>query len=97
MQGVLAEASLEDAILIMSSRSSGPEMVVLAPLRYICPMLGLDAEIDHRSEIQMRLGSTIIFMPFLPAATIGYGWVCERHVHVAAICVLLFLTGLFLM
>ncbi|PIL35228.1 MFS general substrate transporter [Ganoderma sinense ZZ0214-1] len=63
------------------------------------PDPSLDAgSIDHWSEIrtQMRLESTIIFMPFLPAATIGYGWVCERHVHVAAICVLLFFTGLFL-
>ncbi|EJF61025.1 vacuolar DHA amino acid exporter [Dichomitus squalens LYAD-421 SS1] len=48
------------------------------------------------SAAEMRLESTIIFMPLLPAATIGYGWVCERHVNVAAICVLLFLTGLFL-
>ena len=49
------------------------------------------------ASLQMRLESTIIFMPLLPAATIGYGWVCERHVNVAAICVLLFLTGLFMM
>ncbi|KAI1789395.1 vacuolar DHA amino acid exporter [Ganoderma leucocontextum] len=56
----------------------------------------LKARNGGTSAAEMRLGSTIIFMPFLPVATIGYGWVCERHVHVAAICVLLFLTGLFL-
>ena len=45
----------------------------------------------------MRLESTMIFMPFLPASVIAYGWVCEQHVHVAAICVTLFLSGLFSM
>lgn len=45
----------------------------------------------------MRLASTVIFMPFLPASVIAYGWVCEKHVSVAAICVMLFLSGLFSM
>ncbi|KAM5540918.1 hypothetical protein V8D89_005562 [Ganoderma adspersum] len=56
----------------------------------------LKAKNGGTSAAEMRLQSTIIFMPFLPAATIGYGWVCERHVHVAAICVLLFFTGFFM-
>ncbi|KAI0718247.1 MFS general substrate transporter [Cerioporus squamosus] len=47
------------------------------------------------SQPEMRLESTIIFMPFLPASVIAYGWVCECHVNVAAICVTLFLSGLF--
>ena len=42
----------------------------------------------------MRLQSTLYFMPFLPLSAIAYGWVCEEHVHVAAICVVLFLVGL---
>ncbi|RDX46519.1 vacuolar DHA amino acid exporter [Lentinus brumalis] len=47
------------------------------------------------SQPEMRLQSTMIFMPFLPASVIVYGWVCERHANVAAICVTLFLSGLF--
>ncbi|TFK81569.1 vacuolar DHA amino acid exporter [Polyporus arcularius HHB13444] len=47
------------------------------------------------SQPEMRLESTMVFMPFFPASVIAYGWVCERHVNVAAICVMLFLSGLF--
>ena len=47
--------------------------------------------------VQMRLQSTLLFMPFLPLSVIAYGWVCEQHVNVAAICVMLFLSGLFSM
>ncbi|TFY58682.1 hypothetical protein EVJ58_g6267 [Rhodofomes roseus] len=42
---------------------------------------------------KMRLQSTFLFMPLLPASMIAYGWVCEEHVHVASICVMLFLVG----
>lgn len=45
------------------------------------------------SEPEMRLLSTRVFMIFLPPAVVSYGWVCERHVNVAAICVMLFLSG----
>ena len=45
----------------------------------------------------MRLQSTLYFMPFLPLSVIAYGWVCQQHVHVSAICVMLFLAGLFSM
>ncbi|KAH9912334.1 MFS general substrate transporter [Epithele typhae] len=44
---------------------------------------------------EMRLASTLVSMPFLPLSVVAYGWVCEQHVHVAAICVFLFLSGLF--
>ena len=44
---------------------------------------------------QMRLRSTVWFMIFLPPSVIAYGWVCEQHVNVAAICVMLFLAGFF--
>ena len=47
--------------------------------------------------IQMRLQSTLYFMPFLPLSVLAYGWVCEEHVNVAAICVMLFLSGFFSM
>ncbi|KAI0351439.1 MFS general substrate transporter [Trametes cingulata] len=47
------------------------------------------------SQAEMRLESTMIPMLFLPPSVIAYGWVCERHVSVAAICVMLFLSGFF--
>lgn len=45
----------------------------------------------------MRLLSTRMFMIFLPPAAAGFGWVCEQNVHVAAVCVMLFLSGFFSM
>ena len=36
-------------------------------------------------------------MFFFPPSVIAYGWVCEKHVHVSAICVMLFLAGFFQM
>ncbi|KAI0632989.1 MFS general substrate transporter [Trametes polyzona] len=47
------------------------------------------------SQAEMRLQSTMVPMLFLPPCVIAYGWVCERHVHVAAICVTLFFAGFF--
>jgi hypothetical protein len=46
-------------------------------------------------HFQMRLESTKLAMWFLPPSVIGYGWVCEKHVHVSAVCVMLFLVGFF--
>ncbi|KZT67114.1 MFS general substrate transporter [Daedalea quercina L-15889] len=46
-----------------------------------------------KSSPEMRLQSTMYPMLFLPASIIAYGWVCEEHVHVAAVCVMLFLSG----
>lgn len=48
-----------------------------------------------KSEPEMRLKSTIIAMWFFPPSVVGYAWVCEKHVNVAAVCVMLFLTGFF--
>ncbi|KAI0643019.1 MFS general substrate transporter [Trametes meyenii] len=42
---------------------------------------------------EMRLLSTMIPMLLLPPSVIAYGWICERRLHVAAICVTLFLAG----
>ncbi|KAF8441027.1 vacuolar DHA amino acid exporter [Boletus edulis BED1] len=44
---------------------------------------------------EMRLESTKLAMWFFPPAVIGYAWVCQQHVHVSAICVMLFLSGFF--
>ncbi|OJA07600.1 hypothetical protein AZE42_06271 [Rhizopogon vesiculosus] len=48
-----------------------------------------------KSFAEMRLTSTLPAMWFFPPSIIGYAWVCEKHVHVAAICVMLFLSGFF--
>ncbi|KAF8546911.1 MFS general substrate transporter [Imleria badia] len=44
---------------------------------------------------EMRLESTKLAMWWFPPAVIGYAWVCQQHVHISAICVMLFLCGLF--
>ncbi|KAF9229860.1 major facilitator superfamily domain-containing protein, partial [Melanogaster broomeanus] len=41
------------------------------------------------------LESTKIAMWFLPPSLVGYAWVCQERVNVAAICVMLFLAGFF--
>lgn len=45
----------------------------------------------------MRLKSATFGLMFLPLSIIGYGWVCDRHIHIAALCVLLFASGFFTM
>jgi hypothetical protein len=45
----------------------------------------------------MRLESTKVAMWFLPPSVVGYAWVCEKDVHVSAVCVMLFLAGFFSM
>ncbi|CAL1713464.1 unnamed protein product [Somion occarium] len=47
------------------------------------------------SRPEMRLESTFVSMLFLPLSSLGFGWVAEKHVHVAAICVFLFFAGFF--
>ncbi|KAG2034587.1 MFS general substrate transporter [Suillus americanus] len=42
---------------------------------------------------EMRLESTKVAMVWLPLSVIGYAWVCQEQVNVAAICVMLFLAG----
>ncbi|KAG8214817.1 major facilitator superfamily domain-containing protein [Butyriboletus roseoflavus] len=44
---------------------------------------------------EMRLESTKLAMWWFPPSVIGYAWVCRQHVHVSAICVMLFLSGFF--
>ncbi|KAG9315513.1 major facilitator superfamily domain-containing protein [Chiua virens] len=46
-------------------------------------------------SMQMRLESTKLAMPWFPLAVVGYAWACQEHVHVSAICVMLFLSGFF--
>ncbi|KAG2758056.1 MFS general substrate transporter [Suillus brevipes Sb2] len=42
---------------------------------------------------EMRLESSKLAMLWLPPSVIGYGWVCEKHLNVAVICVMLVLVG----
>ncbi|KAJ8597216.1 MFS general substrate transporter [Rhizopogon salebrosus TDB-379] len=44
---------------------------------------------------EMRLESTKVAMVWLPPSIVGYAWVCQERVDVAAICVMLFLSGFF--
>ncbi|KAI0754630.1 MFS general substrate transporter [Daedaleopsis nitida] len=55
----------------------------------------LKARNGGKSTAEMRLESTFFFMPFFPISVLAYGWVCEQHVNVAAICVTLLLSGFF--
>jgi hypothetical protein len=41
----------------------------------------------------MRLESSKLAMLWLPPSVIGYAWVCEKHVNVAVICIMLVLIG----
>ncbi|KAJ7248883.1 major facilitator superfamily domain-containing protein [Mycena haematopus] len=45
---------------------------------------------------EMRLESTKYGLIFLPPSVLAYGWVSEKHVHVSAMCVFLFLSGFFM-
>ncbi|KAG1900320.1 MFS general substrate transporter [Suillus fuscotomentosus] len=42
---------------------------------------------------EMRLESTKIAMLWLPLSVIGYAWVCQEQVNIAAVCIMLFLIG----
>ncbi|KAG1859148.1 vacuolar DHA amino acid exporter [Suillus tomentosus] len=42
---------------------------------------------------EMRLESTKIAMLWLPLSVMGYAWVCQEQVNIAAVCVMLFLAG----
>ncbi|PCH40367.1 MFS general substrate transporter [Wolfiporia cocos MD-104 SS10] len=55
----------------------------------------LKARHGGKSYPEMRLQSTMLAMMFFPPSVVAYGWVCEKHVNVAAICVMLFLAGFF--
>ncbi|CCM00161.1 uncharacterized protein FIBRA_02189 [Fibroporia radiculosa] len=35
-------------------------------------------------------------MIFFPPCVVAYGWICEEHVHIAAVCVILFFSGFFM-
>ncbi|KAH9922895.1 MFS general substrate transporter [Fomitopsis serialis] len=55
----------------------------------------LKAKHGGKSQPEMRLQSTLLPMLFFPPSVIAYGWVCEEHVHISAVCVMLFLSGFF--
>ncbi|TFY83415.1 hypothetical protein EWM64_g590 [Hericium alpestre] len=48
-----------------------------------------------RMHPEMRLEATKCIMPFFPISAIAYGWLAEKHVHIAAVCVALFFSGFF--
>ncbi|KAH9851171.1 major facilitator superfamily domain-containing protein [Lenzites betulinus] len=50
-----------------------------------------------KARPEMRLGSTLVPMTLLPPSVLAYGWACERHASIAALCATLFLIGFFSM
>ncbi|KNZ78494.1 hypothetical protein J132_00674 [Termitomyces sp. J132] len=50
---------------------------------------------NNVSYPEMRLKSVIYSACLLPPFILAFGWVCEQHVHVAALCVFLFFCGFF--
>ncbi|KAH6911807.1 major facilitator superfamily domain-containing protein [Coprinopsis sp. MPI-PUGE-AT-0042] len=45
------------------------------------------------SQPEMRLSSTLPGILLLPLFTLAFGWVCQQHLHISAICVFLFCCG----
>jgi len=55
----------------------------------------LKEENDGAGYPEMRLRSTILALICLPLSVVAYGWFCEKHIHIAAVCVALFAVGFF--
>ncbi|KAK0204093.1 vacuolar DHA amino acid exporter [Desarmillaria ectypa] len=55
----------------------------------------LTIENGGRSCPEMRLNSTLHGLWLFPVSVVGFGWVLERHVHISAVCIMLFLSGVF--
>ncbi|TFK22940.1 MFS general substrate transporter [Coprinopsis marcescibilis] len=45
------------------------------------------------SQPEMRLRSTIFGIIAVPPVTLGFGWICQKHLHVSVVCVFLFACG----
>jgi hypothetical protein len=50
---------------------------------------------SETERVQMRLQSTKLAMLCFPPSVVAYGWFCEKHLHIAAVCVALFCSGFF--
>jgi len=55
----------------------------------------MQTENGGTSYPEMRLKGTILSLWLFPPSILGFAWVSEQHVHVSAICVMLFLCGFF--
>jgi len=53
----------------------------------------LKAANGNVSYPEMRLKSAIYSIFLLPPCVLAFGWICEAHIHVSAICVMLFSCG----
>ncbi|KAG2109874.1 major facilitator superfamily domain-containing protein [Suillus discolor] len=58
--------------------------------RVLAKMMGANG---GRCYAEMRLESSKLVMPLVPLSVIGYAWVCEKHVNIVVICVMLVLIG----
>ncbi|KZW03371.1 MFS general substrate transporter [Exidia glandulosa HHB12029] len=52
------------------------------------------ADPDRKATPESRLESTLIIMWLLPPSVVLYAWFAQEHLHIAALCVALFLAGL---
>ncbi|TRM68571.1 major facilitator superfamily domain-containing protein [Schizophyllum amplum] len=53
----------------------------------------LSAKNGGKTYPEMRLQSTVPGLVSLPVFILGFAWVSETHVHISAMCVMLFMTG----
>ncbi|KAF5366804.1 hypothetical protein D9758_006575 [Tetrapyrgos nigripes] len=58
-------------------------------------LIRLKAKNGGRSYPEMRLKSTVHGIFIFPLCVVGFGWVSQQHLHIAVICVMLFLCGFF--
>ncbi|KAL4266522.1 MFS transporter superfamily protein [Pleurotus pulmonarius] len=52
-------------------------------------------ECEGRASPETRLRSTFLGMVLLPPCILGFGWVSQQHLPIAAMCAFLFLNGFF--
>ncbi|KAK7447025.1 hypothetical protein VKT23_014238 [Stygiomarasmius scandens] len=58
-------------------------------------LVRLKTKTGGESYPEMRLKSTIHGILIFPPCVVGFGWVSQQHLHIAVLCVFLFLCGFF--
>lgn len=92
---MLPEAFLVGDGLMRSSLASRLRMAGKVILR--SDQFNSPKDVSLRHLQQMRLKSTMHGLGMLPLFILGFGWVSAEHVHISAMCVMLFFCGFFAM
>ncbi|KII86599.1 hypothetical protein PLICRDRAFT_43233 [Plicaturopsis crispa FD-325 SS-3] len=80
--------------LVLSSFGLGATLGSIAGYRWSDHIVARSMMEDGRNPApEMRLRGAMYAMLALPAVTIGYAWIGEKNVHIAAICTILLLIG----